>query len=55
MGLPPARAARYHAAIDVPFNFGLITEPWEPRRLARRIAAHLDALPDGARPRPLGA
>jgi alpha-glucosidase len=50
MGLPPARAARYHAAIDVPFNFGLITEPWEPRRLARRIAAHLDALPAGAEP-----
>jgi alpha-glucosidase len=50
MGLPPARAARYHAAIDVPFNFGLITEPWEPRRLAQRIAAHLDALPAGARP-----
>jgi alpha-glucosidase len=50
MGLPPGRAARYHAAIDVPFNFGLITEPWEPRRLARRIAAHLDALPAGAEP-----
>jgi alpha-glucosidase len=50
MGLPPARAARYHAAIHVPFNFGLITEPWTAPRLARRIAAHLEALPDGASP-----
>jgi alpha-glucosidase len=50
MGLPPARAARYHVAIHVPFNFGLITEPWTAPRLHRRIAAHLDALPDGASP-----
>jgi alpha-glucosidase len=50
MGLPPARAARYHAAIHVPFNFGLITQPWTAPRIARRIAAHLDALPDEASP-----
>jgi alpha-glucosidase len=50
MGLPPARAARYHAAIHIPFNFGLITEPWTAPRVARRIAAHLEALPDGASP-----
>jgi alpha-glucosidase len=50
MGLPPARAARYHAAIHVPFNFGLITEPWTAPRLHRRIAAHLEALPHGASP-----
>jgi len=50
MGLPPARAARYHEAIHVPFNFGLITEPWTAPRLRRRIAAHLDALPAGASP-----
>jgi alpha-glucosidase len=48
MGLPPARAARYHRAIDVPFNFGLITEPWTAERLERRIRAYLDALPEGA-------
>jgi alpha-glucosidase len=45
MGLPPARAERYFAAIHVPFNFGLITQPWTAPRLAHRIAAHLDALP----------
>jgi alpha-glucosidase len=50
MGLPPARAARYYAAIHVPFNFGLITEPWTAPRLHRRIAAHLEALPAGASP-----
>jgi alpha-glucosidase len=50
MGLPPERAARYHPAIDVPFNFGLITKPWTAPRLRRRIAAHLDALPAGASP-----
>jgi alpha-glucosidase len=50
MGLPPPRARRYHAAIHVPFNFGLITEPWTAPRLGRRIAAHLDALPAGAPP-----
>ena len=50
MGLPPARAKRYYAAIHVPFNFGLITEPWTAPRLARRIAAHVDALPAGASP-----
>jgi alpha-glucosidase len=50
MGLPPARAQRYYAAIHVPFNFGLITEPWTAPRLARRIAAHVDALPAGASP-----
>jgi alpha-glucosidase len=50
MGLPPGRAARYHGAIDVPLNFGLITEPWTAERLERRIRAHLDALPAGAWP-----
>ena len=50
MGLPPERAARYYAGIDVPFNFGLITEPWTAPRLQRRIAAHLEHLPAGAMP-----
>lgn len=50
MGLPPARAARYYDHIHVPFNFGLITEPWTAPRLARRIAAHLEALPADASP-----
>ena len=50
MGLPPARAARYYAGIDVPFNFGLITEPWTAPRLQGRIAAHLEHLPEGASP-----
>ena len=50
MGLPPARAERYYTSIHVPFNFGLITEPWTAPRLARRISAHLDALPAGATP-----
>jgi alpha-glucosidase len=36
MGLPPARAQRYYDQIHVPFNFGLITEPWTAPRLARR-------------------
>jgi alpha-glucosidase len=48
MGLPPERAARYHLAIDVPLNFGLITDPWNAERLERRIRAYLEALPAGA-------
>ena len=48
MGLPPARAARYHGAIDIPLNFGLITEPWTAERLERRIHAYVEALPEGA-------
>jgi alpha-glucosidase len=48
MGLPPSRVARYHKAIDVPLNFGLITEPWTAERLERRIRAYLEALPEGA-------
>jgi alpha-glucosidase len=48
MGLPPKRAARYHDAIDIPLNFGLITEPWTAERLERRIRAYLEALPEGA-------
>ena len=50
MGLPPARAERYYDTIHVPFNFGLITEPWTAARLARRIGAHLEALPADASP-----
>jgi alpha-glucosidase len=48
MGLPPSRVARYHKAIDVPLNFGLITEPWTAERLERRIRAYLEALPERA-------
>jgi alpha-glucosidase len=50
IGLPPSRAARYHKAIDIPLNFGLITEPWTAERLERRIRAYLEALPEGAWP-----
>jgi alpha-glucosidase len=42
------RVARYHRAIDIPLNFGLITEPWTAERLERRIRAYLEALPEGA-------
>jgi alpha-glucosidase len=50
VGLPPARAARYFRHVQIPLNFGLITRPWTADRIARRITAHLDALPAGAWP-----
>ncbi len=50
LGLPPTRMARYFADIQIPMNFGLITEPWTADRIARRIQAHLDALPPHAWP-----
>jgi alpha-glucosidase len=50
MGLPPERLARYHASVDVPMNFGLITRPWTAERLATRIARYLAAVPPGAWP-----
>lgn len=50
MGLPPERLARYHALVDVPMNFGLVTRPWTAERLATRIARYLAAVPPGAWP-----
>ena len=50
LGLPPARMARYFRDVQVPLNFGLITEPWTADRIAGRIRAHLEALPAGAWP-----
>jgi alpha-glucosidase len=50
LGLPPARLSRYHEHIQVPLNFGLITQPWTAQRLHRRISAYLHALPAGAWP-----
>jgi len=50
VGLPPARAARYFRHVQIPLNFGLITRPWTADRIARRITAHMDALPAGAWP-----
>jgi alpha-glucosidase len=48
--LPLERLVRYHAAIDLPANFHLISTPWEAEALAALVERYEALLPEGAWP-----
>ncbi len=52
--LPPRRLVRYYGengrGVHLPFNFALVTTPWEAPAIAAAISAYEAALPDGAWP-----
>jgi alpha-glucosidase len=52
--LPPSRLARYYGSdgqgVQLPFNFGLVTEPWDARGIEAGVAAYEAALPPGGWP-----
>lgn len=52
--LPPERLVRYYGAdgngLHLPFNFGLVTAPWNAAALRDVVAAYEAALPPGACP-----